>query len=263
MNLKSMTIIAVANNKGGVGKTTTVGNIGSALAILGHRVLLVDLDEQCNLSSWLGTGKNSPQHVGSLMLAPVEQAVGWRTLPVAEGLELLPCHQLLGESLEKLRKQKDVTPYFRLRDRLVGLITGRFDYVVLDCPPGNLDGMTYNAFCAAQAYVVATDPEPFSVEGLAKIMQLATGVQAELNKQLRFVGFVLPKFNPSLRGALRKQMLDGVQQHYGPQSVLGNVRQDAAVPESQGTRQTLFTYAPESRAASDYLNITTKLLTRL
>lgn len=261
--LKFVTVIAVANNKGGVGKTTTAGSVGAALATLGHRVLLVDLDEQCNLSSWLGAGKSSPHHVGALLLAPVEQAIGWRTLPVATGLELLPCHQLLGESLEKLRKQKDATPYYRLRDRLAGLTAGRFDYVVLDCPPGNLDGMTYNAFSAAQAYIVATDPEPFSVEGLAKIMQLATGVQTELNKQLRFVGFVLPKFNPSLRGALRRQMLDGVQQHYGPQSVLGNVRQDAAVPEAQGTRQTLFAYAPESRAAADYLSITTKLLTRL
>ena len=258
-----MTTIAVANNKGGVGKTTTAGSIGAALATLGHRVLLVDLDEQCNLSSWLGAGKSSAYHVGALLLAPVEQAAGWRTLPVATGLELLPCHQLLGESLEKLRKQKDATPYYRLRDRLAGLTAGRFDYVVLDCPPGNLDGMTYNAFCAAQAYIVATDPEPFSVEGLAKIMQLATGVQTELNKQLRFVGFVLPKFNPSVRGALRRQMLDGVQQHYGPQSVLGNVRQDAVVPEAQGMRQTLFDYAPESRAAADYLSITTKLLTRL
>lgn len=263
MNQRPVTTIAVANNKGGVGKTTTAGSIGAALATLGHRVLLVDLDEQCNLSSWLGAGKSSPNHLGALLRAPVAQAVGWRTLPVANGLELLPCHQLLGEDLAHLRRQKDAAPYYRLRDRLVGLTAGRFDYVVLDCPPGNLDGMTYNAFCATQAYIVATDPEPFSVEGLARIMQLATGVQAGLNKQLRFVGFVLPRFNPSLRGALRRQLLAGIEQHYGPHQVLGNVRQDTAVPEAQGLRQTLFAYAPASRAAADYLHITTELLTRL
>lgn len=254
--------IAIANNKGGVGKTTTAGSLAAGLAKAGHRVLLVDLDAQCNLSSWLGPGKLSPDHVGALLLATPAQAATWRTVPVSPGLELLPCHQLLGESLEKLRKQKDPAPYFRLRDRLAQLAP-RFDYAVLDCPPGHLDGMTYNAFCAAQAYVVATDPEPFAVEGLALLMQLALGVQAELNKQLRFIGFVLPKFNPAVRGAVRRSMLDAVTNRYGAQCILGNVRQDAAVPEAQAVKQTLFDYAPESRATSDYATITSKLLTRL
>jgi len=254
--------IAIANNKGGVGKTTTTGTLAAALAKRGHRVLMVDLDEQCNLSTWLGPGRTAPHHVGALLLAPPEQAATWRTLPVAPGLELLPCNRLVGESLEKLRKQKDTHPFYRLRDRLVQLAP-RFDYVLLDCPPGNLDGMTYAGFCAAQAYVVATDPEPFAVGGLAELMLLATGLQAELNRNLRFVGFVVPKFNPALRGAVRLSMLSAITDHYGQHSVLGNVRQDAAVPEAQALNQTLFDYAPDARATSDYDSITTKLLTRL
>jgi chromosome partitioning protein len=254
-------IVAVANNKGGVGKTSTAGNLGAALASLGHRVLLADLDEQCNLSTWLGAGKLSPHNTGALMLAPVAQAAAWPAVPVDERLDLLPCHELLGESLEKLRKQKDAHPYYRLRDRLA-LLAGRYDFVILDCPPGLADGMTFNAFCAAQAYLVPTDPEPFSVEGLAKMMKLATGVQPELNPALRFVGFVFPKYNPKLRAALRQHLLADVEQHYGTQTVLGNVRQDTAVYEAQGFKKTLFAYKPDSRAAADYLTITRKLLTR-
>jgi len=220
------------------------------------------LDEQCNLSSWLGHGKVSPNNVGALLLAPPAQAATWRTLPVADGLELLPCHQLLGETLEKLRKAKTEPLYYRLRDRL-RLLAGRFDYVVLDCPPNLSDGMTYNAFCAAQAYLVPTDPEPFSVEGLARMMQLAQGVQPELNPQLRFAGFVFPRYNPQLRGALRQQIRTDVEQIYGPQCVLGNVRQDKVMYEAQGFKQTVFDYAPDSRAAADYLVITKKLIARL
>jgi chromosome partitioning protein len=251
--------VAVANNKGGVGKTSTAGSIGAALAQLGKRVLLVDLDEQCNLSTWLGPGRFSSHNVGEFLLAPVKQAATWRTKPVGERLELLPCHQLLGESLEKLREQKNTKLYYRLRDRLVEL-AGRFDYVVLDCPPSLSDGMTYNAFCAANAYLVPTDPEPFSVEGLARMMQLAQGVQVQLNPQLRFAGFVFPRYNPQLKGALRRQVRTDVEAHYGEQCVLGNIRQDKAMYEAQGLRQTVFDYAPDSRVVADYLAVTEKLI---
>jgi chromosome partitioning protein len=255
-------VIAVANNKGGVGKTTTAGTLAAALATQGHRVLAADLDEQANLSSWYGAGNSTAKHVGAFLLAGLADMATWPMVRVAENLELLPSHHLLGESLEKLRKQKDPQPQCRLRDRLAKL-TNRYDYIVLDCPPGHIDGMTFNAFCAAQVYVVATEPEMFAVEGLAKLMRIGTGVQAELNPQLRFVGFVLPRFNPKLRGALRTSMLETLTNQYGAHTVLGYVREDVAVKECQATQQTLFAYGPDSRAAQDYQAITTKLLKRI
>lgn len=257
-----MIVIAVANNKGGVGKTTTAGTLAAALATQGHRVLIGDLDEQANLSSWYRAGNSTAKHLGAFLLASLADVATWPMVRVADNLELLPSHHLLGESLEKLRKQKDPQPQYRLRDRLAKLV-GRYDYIVLDCPPGHIDGMTYNAFCAAHAYVVATEPEMFAVEGLAKLIRIATGVQAELNPQLRFVGFVLPRFNPKMRGSLRTSMLGNITDHYGGNSVLGYVREDVAMKECQATQQTLFAYAPDSRAAQDYQAITTKLLKRI
>jgi chromosome partitioning protein len=260
--------IAVANNKGGVGKTTTAASIAAALAqVQGQRVLLVDLDEQCNLSTWLKAGKGYQYNVGQLLLTPASDEVSlriWPTVQVSERLELLPCHQFLGDYLEKLRSKKIAEPYYLLRDRLAAVAAHRFDYVVLDCPPNLSDGMTYNAFCAADTYVIPTDPEPFSVEGLTKMVQLAGKVKEhKLNKALKFGGFVFPKFNPAIRGAMRQQMLAAVTDQYGPEALLGNVRQDAAIYEAQALQQTIFQYAPESRSATDYLIVTNRLLAKL
>jgi chromosome partitioning protein len=209
----------------------------------------------------MGAGKNSAHHVGALLLASPEQAVAWPTRPVAPGLELLPSNQLLHESLTKLTKQRDVHELRRLRTRLAQLAP-RFDFCLLDCPP-DAEGMTQQALHAADCYVVVTDPEPFAVEGLAKIMQRAQGVQTSQRETLRFLGFIIPRFNPAIRGKMRTAMFASITSAYGANSLLGWVRYAAAVFEAQGLRQTLYEYAPDSTAAQDYLSITKTLLSKI
>jgi chromosome partitioning protein len=151
-------ILAVTNNKGGVGKTTTAASVGAALAEQGSQVLLIDLDDQGNLGYSLGAPADSPTHVGAFMLAAGAKAAAWPTVRVKAGLDLIPSHFMLGESLEQVRRRKEY--HYTLRDQLAKLPAGRFEYVVLDCPPNLTDGMAFNAFCAANAFLVPTDPEP-------------------------------------------------------------------------------------------------------
>lgn len=256
-----MKTLAVANNKGGVGKTTTATNVAAALVDLGHRVLLVDLDGQGNLTYGLGVRLDMADNVGAFMLATPERAKVWPTVQIAPGLDLLPSHDRLGEYQDKMRLRKHVA--YLLRNQLAQLPADRFDYVVLDCPPSVDDAMSYNAFCAASAFLVPTDPEPFSVRGLARIMTLADKVKVEINPGLRFAGFVFTQYNPNLRGQLRQQMLTVVQAKYGADSILGNIRQDANLAEAQASGQSVFQYAPNSRGAADYKELTAKLLTRI
>lgn len=255
-----MTTLAVANNKGGVGKTTTAANVGAALARAGHRVLLIDLDAQANLTYALGVPLTHPHHVGEFLLAAPEQAASWPTVALSEQLHLLPATDLLADYLDRMRTRKQF-PYL-LRQQLAQLVPGRFDWVVLDCPPNLADGMAYNAFCAATAYLIPTEPEPFAIRGLARMMSLAAKVQQQLNPALTFAGFVFTRYNPALRGQLRQQMVATVLAKFGADSVLGNVRQDAALAEAQASSETIFAYAPDSRGAADYQLLTTKILTR-
>jgi chromosome partitioning protein len=252
-------ILAVANNKGGVGKTTTATNVAAALVGLGHRVLLVDMDDQANLTYALGVPLNEAYNVGAFLLAPADQAATWPTKLISPNLELLPSTHQQADYQDKIRQRKQ--HQYLLRNQLAQL-AGRFDFVVLDCPPNLVDGMAYNAFCAANAFIVPTDPEPFSVRGLARIMALAEQVKKEINPGLRFAGFVFTRYNPNLRGQLRQQMYETVQAKFGPDTVLGNIRQDAALGEAQASSQSIFAYAPDSRGAADYQNLTAQLLTR-
>lgn len=254
------TIIAVTNNKGGVGKTTTTSSIAGALVERGQRVLVADLDDQANLTFSLA-GVLRAQSTPEFMLATPAQLAKWPVVQVSPGLDLLPSNQNMNSYLPKLRAHRAGDDL--LRQQLRSWATGKYDYVLLDCPPSLTDGMAANAFCAADVFVVPTDPEPFSVRGLARVMAVADQVRKQLNPGLLFAGFVITKYNPAVRGILRHQMLDSVREHYGADSVLGHIRQDAALGEAQASLTTIFSYAPDSRGAADYRDLTTNLLNRI
>ena len=133
-----------------------------------------------------------------------------------------------------------------LRDKLAQLPTDRYEYVVLDCPPSITDGMAYNTFCAATAYLIPTDAEPLSVLGLQRMRWLADVVQQQ-NQALHFAGFLFTRYNPAQWGQLRQHMVNEVGQTYGEESIIGHIRQDVALTEAQMTQQTIFDYSPRSR----------------
>lgn len=253
-----MKILAITNNKGGVGKTTTAINVAACLAEQGQRVLLVDLDEQSNLTFAMGVSAALPNHIGAFLLATAAQARKWDVLRVGPNLALIPSSERLDEYIPQLFAKKDYATL--LGRRLADLPQGEYDYVVLDCPPNIIDGMTYGAFMAADGYLVPTDPEPFSIRGLKRIKERADKVRAKLNPRLQFLGFVFTRFNPNIKGQLRLQMVASVSDKYGEDTILPNIRQDAALSEAHTAKQSIFTYAPDSRGAADYKELTNAIL---
>lgn len=256
-----MKILAITNNKGGVGKTTTALNLAAALAEKGLRVLLIDLDDQGNLTYALGAPTNSLYNVGAFLLSSSREVRQWPMHQVNPNLDLLPSHEQLGEDISKLLKKANHE--YLLRDKLAQLPTDHYEYVVLDCPPSITDGMAYNAFCAATAYLIPTDAEPLSILGLQRMRRLADAVQQQQNQGLHFAGFLFTRYNPAQRGQLRQHMVNEVRQTYGEQSIIGHIRQDVALTEAQMTQQTIFAYSPRSRGAEDYNELATRILTYL
>ena len=256
-----MQIIAIANNKGGVAKTTTARNFAGVLVEQGKQVLLVDADDQGNLSYALNAPEDYAHSIGQFLLVSPEQVRTWPYLTPEPGLSFLPSHEELDEHLEQLRKKKNYRQL--LRERLANVPATQFDYIIIDCPPNLTDGMTEAALIAADAFVVPVEPEPFAVRGLKKIMERAQELRAKHNPQLRFIGFVFTRFNAALKGQLRQSMFAAVKAKYGEDSVLPAIRQSVPVSEAHTARQSVLTYAPDSAGAEDYRTLTTTILERL
>lgn len=258
-----MKTVAIINRKGGVGKTTATINIGGALAAMGHRVLLADLDEQGDMTQALGVSMergSKPKDMGAFLNATVAQAAKWALTEVAPNLWLIPSHENFGPELVDIQELDDYE--LLLRDRLAGL-AGKVDYVLLDCPPSFGDGTAVMAFTAADAYVVPTDVEPSSVRGINVVMQHTSDFIAQSNRPLKFGGFVFSQFNLNQRGTLKKLLASDLLAGYGLESLLGCARQDSAIIESQNEGQPVSIYAPSSRAAQDFSDIATALLKRI
>jgi chromosome partitioning protein len=255
-----MKTIAVANNKGGVAKTTTARNLASCLAEQGKAVLLVDLDGQGNLTYALGAPLDDPKNVGAYLLSSPTEARRWVFEDVEPGLALLPSHDELDDYMEQVKPKKNPA---QLRNSLYNIPSGRFDYIILDCPPGLDSGILEAALIAADAFLVPSDAEPFSVRGLKKLMDRAEKITRKANPELQFLGFVFTRYNPAIRGQLRQAMTANVAKVYGADSILPNIRQCAPLSEAHTAKQSIFQYAPDSNGADDYRSLTQKILTLL
>jgi chromosome partitioning protein len=188
------TVYAIANQKGGVGKTTTAVNLAACVAEAGYESLLVDIDPQCNATLGLGLPKDIERTVYDVLAgtATLEQVV----LPTAiEHLWLAPAGpDLAGATIELPRIAGSET---RLKDALVG-VRSKYSFTLLDCPP-SLGPLTLNALVAADRVIVPVQAEYFALEGLAGLLETLTLVQRELNPRLTIAGMVLTMFDARTR----------------------------------------------------------------
>jgi chromosome partitioning protein len=250
-------IIAIANQKGGVGKTTTAINLSAALARAGKRVLLIDLDPQANTSlTFLDPGKLEQSIyeflTGSdLTLSNVVQSTA------IEGLDLLPSRISLAKFESKLIGEFDAA--YRLRDRLNGT-DQKYDCIVIDTPP-TLGLITVNALVAANYLIIPIQPSYFALEGTDDLLETVEKVKARPNPELAVLGVVVTLHDK--RTALAKDIHEQIKNVFGDQVFQTVISKSVRLEESPAYKETIFTFAPQSSGAVEYASLCEEVLSRV
>ncbi len=250
-------IICIANQKGGVGKTTTSINLSSALASLSKRVLIVDMDPQGNASSGLGIKRydsqdNNVYHVliGEKTMAETIQATS------EPNLSILPATpDLVGAEIELVDiPQRE----FRLRSALQ-TIHDQYDYVIIDCPP-SLGLLTLNALSAANSFLVPLQCEYFALEGLSQLLNTAGLVKKSLNPNLHIEGIVLTMFDT--RNNLSHQVVTEIRNHFADKVFAAIIPRNVRLSEAPSHGQSIFKYDSKSIGAQKYHELAKEVVVR-
>ena len=249
-------IIAIANQKGGVGKTTTAVNLSAALATLGHETLLIDMDPQGNATSGVGFDKHEfePNIYDVLVdLMPLEKAIK------ASALDKLSA---AGANNELAGAEIELVTALARESRLKGALSAvksRFKFVIIDCPP-SLGLLTVNALNAADKIVIPIQGEYYSMEGLAQFTAAVDRVKKSLNQMLEVEGGVLTMFDS--RMTLSSQVKEEVIKFFGPKMFQTIIPRNIRLAEAPGFGQSIFQYDAKSRGAEAYLSFACEFLAR-
>ena len=251
-------VLVVANHKGGVGKTTTAINLGTALAAVGERVLLIDSDPQGNASTGLGIGRALRRHtLYDVLMAemPITDAVVKTSVP---GLDLTPSDpDLSGVELELGHQARRS---FKLRDALEVLRDGKtYSYVLIDCPP-SLNLLTVNAMAAADAVLVPLQCEFFALEGLSQLMRTIDLVRGNLNPKLEIQGIVLTMYDR--RNALSGQVASDVRSHFGDIVYQTVIPRNVRVSEAPSFGKPALVYDLKCAGSQAYLKLAREVVLR-
>lgn len=239
--------IAIVNQKGGVGKTTTAVNLGAYLARLGHRVLLVDLDPQANATSGLGIEHKNLQHgIYEVLISPTTLRDVIVPTPI-DNYHLAPATlALAGASVELVPLERRE---FLLRDNIMER-DGEYDYILIDSPP-SLGLLTINGLIAANEVLVPVQAEYYSLEGLGQLMETIDLVKENLHPELRMLGVVLTMYDPRFR--LSEAVLDELYKFFPSTQIFRSViPRNVRLAEAPSYGQTILHYDPKSAGAKAY-----------
>jgi len=250
-------VICIANQKGGVGKTTTSVNLSSALSKLGKKVLLIDLDPQGNASSGLGIKRYDTQEANSYHVLIGEKTLDQAMVQVpGSSLYVSTANpDLVGAEIELVDFPRRE---YRLKEALEK-VKARFDYILIDCPP-SLGLLTLNALTAADSFLVPLQCEYYALEGLSQLLNTAGLVKKGLNPQLHIEGIVLTMFDK--RNNLSHDVVNEIQSHFGDKVFNSIIPRNVRLSEAPSHGVSILDYDAKSIGASTYLDLAKEVVSR-
>ena len=251
-----MRVLAIANQKGGVGKTTTAVNLAASLVHLGKRVLLVDLDPQGNATMGSGIDKSHLKH--SIYTLLIGESSVQQTVQLSEsgGYGLLPaCRDLAGAEVELVEAEQRES---RLKCALAAL-SSEYDYAIIDCPPA-LNLLTLNGLVAADAVMIPMQCEYYALEGLTDLVNTLKRIKQSLNRKIEIEGLLRTMYDP--RSTLAQQVSDQLVRHFTSKLYHTVIPRNIRLAEAPSYGRPILAYDKSSKGAQAYLQLAEELLAR-
>jgi len=247
-------IIAIANQKGGVGKTTTAVNLAASLGVLEKSVLLVDVDPQANATSGLGIDVDEVTQSSYQLLEHTIPAKALIVETDSPNLDLIPAHiDLVAIEIELVEQENRE---YMLKQALEGL-SSAYDYIILDCAP-SLGLLTLNALTASDSVIIPIQCEYFALEGLGKLLNTIKSVQKIHNPELNIEGLLLTMYDSRLR--LSNQVIDEVKKHFAEMVFDTIIQRNVRLSEAPSYGESIIKYDATSRGANNYLSLAEELI---
>ena len=255
-------IFCVANQKGGVGKTTTAVNLAAGLAKVGQRVLMVDLDPQGNAT--MGSGVDKRQLKYSVYDVLLESATVAEARVQSERLKEAGCsYDILGANRDLAGAEVELVDVERRERRLkeaIAAVSAEYDFVLIDCPP-SLSMLTLNGLCAAHGVIVPMQCEYFALEGLSDLVNTIKQVHANLNPDLQIIGLLRVMFDPRI--TLQQQVSDQLKGHFGDKVFNTVIPRNVRLAEAPSYGQAGVVFDPSSKGAQAYIEFARELVARV
>ena len=247
-------IIAIANQKGGVGKTTTAINLAASLATQGKKVLLIDADPQANATSGLGV---DPKNVVSSIyecLVDDYPMKGTQISTVVKGLDIIGSRiDLVGAELELINKENRE----RILQQQLSIVSNDYDFVLIDCSP-SLGLITVNALTAANSVIIPVQAEYFALEGISKLLNTIRIIKSKLNPTLEIEGFLLTMYDARLR--LANQIYEDLKTHFGEMVFNTVIPRNIRLSEAPSHGLPVILYDAESRGATSHMQLAKEII---
>ena len=258
-------VIAIANQKGGVGKTTTAINLGTALAAVGEKVLVVDLDPQGNASTGLGIAADERPRTSFDVLTGAASLADCALKTAVPGLFVVPANNDLVGVESQL--PNDTSRAYKLRDAFAALVgqtrarspDAAYSYVLIDCPP-SLNVLTLNAMSAANAVLVPVQCEFFALEGISQLKETIDQIRATLNPALEIQGVVLTMHDA--RTSLSREVADNVRAFFGPKVYETIIPRNTRVAEAPSHGKPILLYDYDCAGSQAYIRLATEIIER-